>query len=159
MGYLEEVAKCQKTEKQGDFSADFLEDQQIDGCKFWDEVEIGKETVVPDEFEVEAEDMMAYAEGVPHDNPVFYEEGYARKCSYDGLVARIKVYGVILRVNSALLDNVGMGVMILTRSHSMLTLPPGPCITAQVCPICLVPAVLKKSVSMVLRAPSLRSQL
>jgi hypothetical protein len=133
--------------------------QQIDDYEFWDEVEIGKETVVPDKFAVEAKDMMAYAEGVPDDNPVFYDEEYARKYGYDGLIARIKVYGVILRVNSALLDNVGTGVMILTRSHSTLTLPPGPCITAQVCPICLVPAVLKKSVSMVLRAPSLRSQL
>jgi hypothetical protein len=79
MGYLEEVAKCQKTEKQGDFSADFLEGQQIDDYKFWDEVEIGKETVVPDKFDLEAKDMMAYAEGVPDDNPVLYDEGLCQE--------------------------------------------------------------------------------
>jgi acyl dehydratase len=87
MGYLEEVAKYQKTEKQKSFSADFLEGQQIEDYEFWDEIEIGKETVVPFKFEVKAEDMMAYAEGVPDDNPVFYDEEYARKCGYDGLVA------------------------------------------------------------------------
>jgi acyl dehydratase len=87
MGYLEEMAKYQKTEKQKSFSADFLEGQQIDDYEFWDEIEIGKETVVPVKFEVKAEDMMAYAEGVPDANPVFYDEEYARKCGYDGLVA------------------------------------------------------------------------
>jgi acyl dehydratase len=87
MGYLEEVAKYQKTEKQKSFSADFLEGQQIDDYEFWDEVEIGKETVVPFKFEVKAEDMMAYAKGVPDDNPVFYDQAYAKKCGYDGLVA------------------------------------------------------------------------
>jgi acyl dehydratase len=87
MDYLEEVAKYQKTEKQKGFSADFLEGQQIDDYEFWDEIEIGEETVVPFKFEVKAEDMMAYAEGVPDDNPVFYDEEYARKCGYDGLVA------------------------------------------------------------------------
>ena len=87
MGYLEEVAKYQKTEKQKGFSADFLEGQQIDDYEFWDEIEIGKETVVPFKFEVKAEDMMAYAEGVPDTNPVFYDEEYAGKCGYDGLVA------------------------------------------------------------------------
>ncbi|MCJ7655618.1 MAG: MaoC family dehydratase N-terminal domain-containing protein [Dehalococcoidia bacterium] len=87
MGYLEEMAKYQKTEKQKGFSADFLEGQQIDDYEFWDEIEIGRETVVPFKFEVKAEDMMAYAEGVPDANPVFYDEEYARKCGYDGLVA------------------------------------------------------------------------
>ncbi|MFC2050912.1 MaoC family dehydratase, partial [Chloroflexota bacterium] len=87
MGYLDEMAKYQKTEKQKGFSADFLEGQQIEDYEFWDEIEIGKETVVPFKFEVRAEDMMAYAEGVPDDNPVFYDQEYARKCGYDGLVA------------------------------------------------------------------------
>jgi len=87
MGYLEEMAKYQKTEKQKIFGANFLEREQIDNYEFWDEIEIGKETVVPLKFEVKAEDMMAYAEGVPDDNPVFYNEEYARKCGHDGLVA------------------------------------------------------------------------
>ncbi|HIE18030.1 MAG TPA: hypothetical protein EYP71_07555 [Dehalococcoidia bacterium] len=87
MGYLEEMAKYQKTEKQKSFSADFLDQEQVEEYEFWDEIEIGKETVVPLRFEVKAEDMIAYAEGVPDANPVFYDEEYARKCGYDGLVA------------------------------------------------------------------------
>jgi len=87
MGYLEEMAKYQKTEKQKEFGADFLEQEQVQDYEFWDEIEIGKETEVPIKFEVKAEDMMAYAEGIPDDNPLFYDEGYARKCGHDGLVA------------------------------------------------------------------------
>ena len=87
MGYLEEMAKYQKTEKQKSFSADFLESEQVEDYEFWDEIEIGKETEVPIKFEVKAEDMMAYAEGVPDDNPLFYDEEYAKKCGHDGLVA------------------------------------------------------------------------
>ena len=87
MGYLEEMAKYQKTEKQKIFSANFLERQQMEDYEFWDEIEIGKETVIPFKFEVKAEDMIAYAEGVPDSNPVFYDEEYARACGYDGLVA------------------------------------------------------------------------
>jgi acyl dehydratase len=86
MGYLEEMAKYQKTEKQKEFSADFLEQQQMEHYEFWDEIEIGRETVIPLKFEVKAEDMIAYAEGVPDANPVFYDEAYAKKCGYDGLV-------------------------------------------------------------------------
>jgi len=59
MGYLEEMAKYQKTEKEKIFGANFLEREQIDNYEFWDEIEIGKETVVPLKFEVKAEDMMA----------------------------------------------------------------------------------------------------
>jgi acyl dehydratase len=87
MGYLEEMEKYKKTEKQKRFNADFLEQQQVDDYEFWDEIEIGKETVIPFKFEVKAEDMMAYAEGVPDANPVFYDEEYAKRCGYDGLVA------------------------------------------------------------------------
>jgi len=87
MGYLEEMAKYQKTEKQKSFSANFLEPEQVEDYEFWDAIEIGKETEVPIKFEVKAEDMMAYAEGVPDDNPVFYDEEYAKKCGHDGLVA------------------------------------------------------------------------
>jgi acyl dehydratase len=86
MNYLEEMAKYQKTEKQKEFSADFLERQQMEDYEFWDEIEIGKETVIPLKFEVKAEDMIAYAEGVPDANPIFYDEAYAKKCGYDGLV-------------------------------------------------------------------------
>jgi len=88
MGYLEEMEKYQKTEKQKSFSANFLERQQIEDYEFWDDIEIGKETVIPFKFEVKAEDVIAYAEGVPDSNPVFYDEEYARACGYDGLVIR-----------------------------------------------------------------------
>ena len=86
MGYLEEMAKLQTTEKQREFSADFLARQQVENYEFWDEIEIGKEAEIPLKFEVKAEDMIAYAEGVPDANPVFYDEEYAKKCGYDGLV-------------------------------------------------------------------------
>ena len=88
MGYIEEMAKYQKTEKQKTFSADFLERSQLENYEFWDTVEIVKEfREAPIKFEVKAEDMKAYAEGVPDDNPVFYDEEYAKKCGHDGLVA------------------------------------------------------------------------
>ncbi len=87
MGYLEEMAKYQKTQKQKQFGADFLKAEEVENYEFWDEIEIGKETEVPLKFEVKAEDMMAYAEGVPDDNPIFYDEEYAKKCGHDGLVA------------------------------------------------------------------------
>jgi acyl dehydratase len=87
MGYLEEMAKYNKTEKQKGFTPDFLEPSQIDNYEFWDEIEIGKESEIPTKFEVKAEDLKAYAEGVPDDNPIFYDEEYARKCGHDGIVA------------------------------------------------------------------------
>jgi len=87
MGYLEEMAKYQKTEKQKIFGADFLVQNDIEDYEFWDEIEIGKESESPLKFEVKAEDMKAYAEGVPDTNPIFYDEEYAKKCGYDGLVA------------------------------------------------------------------------
>jgi len=91
MGYLEEMAKYQKSAKQKEFGADFLVKEDIDRYEFWDEIEIGKESVLPDKFEVKAEDLIAYAEGVPDSNPIFYDDAYARKCGHDGIVAhRIK---------------------------------------------------------------------
>ena len=87
MGYLEEMGKYQKTEKQKIFGADFLVRSEIEDYEFWDEVEIGKESEPPLKFEVKAEDMKAYAEGVPDANPVFYDEEYAKECGHDGLVA------------------------------------------------------------------------
>ncbi len=87
MGYLEEMAKYQKTKKQKEFGSDFLKMEEAKDYEFWDKIEIGKDTEVPIKFEVKAEDMMAYAEGVPDNNPIFYDEAYARKCGHDGLVA------------------------------------------------------------------------
>jgi acyl dehydratase len=87
MGYLEEMAKYHKTQKHKQFGSDFLKAEEIKDYEFWDKIEIGKESEVPVKFEVKAEDMMAYAEGVPDDNPLFYDEAYAKKCGHDGLVA------------------------------------------------------------------------
>ena len=87
MGYLEEMAKYYETEKQKDFTADFLAETQIEDYEFWDEIEIGKESEIPTKFEVKAEDLKAYARGVPDDNPIFYDEEYAKKCGLDGIVA------------------------------------------------------------------------
>jgi acyl dehydratase len=87
MRYIDEIARYQKTEKQKSFGADFLEPKQIDDYEFWDEIEIGKETVAPMKFEVKAEDVLNYIEAVPDANPVFHDEKYARKCGYDGLIA------------------------------------------------------------------------
>jgi len=87
MGYLDEMAKYQKTEKQKEFGADFLKRDDVEEYEFWDEIEIGRESEAPVKFEVKAEDLIAYAEGVPDDSPVFYNEEYAKKCGYDGIVA------------------------------------------------------------------------
>jgi acyl dehydratase len=86
MGYLGEMAKYHKTQKQKQFGSDFLKAEEVKDYEFWDEIEIGKESTLPIKFEVKAEDMMAYAEGVPDDNPLFYDEAYAKKCGHDGLV-------------------------------------------------------------------------
>ena len=87
MGYLDEMAKYQTTQKQKEFSADFLNRDDVEEYEFWDEIEIGKESVVPLTFEVKAEDLIAYAEGVPDANAVFFDEEYARKCGHDGIAA------------------------------------------------------------------------
>ena len=85
--YLEEMSKYYETEKQKSFKADFLDETQIENYEFWDEIEIGKESEIPAKFEVTAEDLKAYARGVPDDNPIFYDEEYARQCGHDGIVA------------------------------------------------------------------------
>ena len=36
---------------------------------------------------MKAEDLKAFAASVPDDNPIFYDEEYARKCGHDGIVA------------------------------------------------------------------------
>ena len=87
MSYLDEMAKYQETEKQKEFGADFLKTEEVEDYEFWDEIEIGEETEAPTKFEVKAEDMIAYAKGVPDASPVFYDEEYAKKCGYDGLIA------------------------------------------------------------------------
>ena len=87
MGYLEEMTKYYTTEKQKGFTADFLERDQIEDYEFWDEIEIGKESEMPTKFEVKAEDLKAYARSVPDDNPIFYDEEYAKKCGLDGIAA------------------------------------------------------------------------
>ena len=87
MSYVDEIAKYFKTEKQKQFDADFLRTDLVEEYEFWENVEIGKESEVPLKFEVKPEDMMAYAEGVPDDNPIFYDEEYAKKCGHDALVA------------------------------------------------------------------------
>jgi hypothetical protein len=71
MGYLEEMAKYHKTQKHKQFGFDFLKAEEVKDYEFWDKIEIGEESEVPIKFEVKAEDMMAYAEGVPDDNPLF----------------------------------------------------------------------------------------
>jgi len=85
--YMDEMAKYFKTEKQKEFAADFLEPTQVEDYEFWDEIEIGKVTEIPTKFEVKAEDLQAYAEGVPDDNPLFFDEAYATQCGHDGIVA------------------------------------------------------------------------
>lgn len=85
--YLEEIAKYYETEKQKAFVADFLEETQLEDYEFWDEIEIGKESEIPTKFEVKAEDLKAFARGVPDNNPIFYDEEYAKKCGLDGIVA------------------------------------------------------------------------
>ena len=47
MGYLDELAKYQKSAKQKEFNADFLVKKDVEGYEFWDEIEIGKESVLP----------------------------------------------------------------------------------------------------------------
>jgi len=87
MGYMEEMAKYYTTQKQKDFKPDFLDASQIDTYEFWDEIQIGEESEIPTKFEVKAEDLKAFAAGVPDDNPIFYDEEYARQCGHDGIVA------------------------------------------------------------------------
>jgi len=85
MGYLEEMAKYHKTERQKAFGYDFL--QGAEKYEVWDEIQVGSEAVSPITFEVKAEDLKAYAEGVPDANPLFHDEEYAKKSPYGQLVA------------------------------------------------------------------------
>jgi len=87
MDYMKEMAKYVKTEKQKDFTGDFLEPTQVEEYEFWDEIEIGKVIEIPTKFEIKAEDLQAYAEGVPDANPLFFDEAYAKSCGHDGIVA------------------------------------------------------------------------
>ncbi|MEW6186891.1 MAG: MaoC family dehydratase N-terminal domain-containing protein [Thermodesulfobacteriota bacterium] len=87
MDYLQEMAKYYTTQKQKEFYHDFLDPKQIDGLEFWDEIQIGEESEIPIKFEVKAEDLKAFAASVPDDNPIFYDEEYARQCGHDGIVA------------------------------------------------------------------------
>ena len=87
MNYMEEMAKYYTTEKQKDFTPDFLDPGQIDKYEFWDEIQIGEESEIPTKFEVKAEDLKAFAASVPDDNPIFYDEEYAKQCGHDGIVA------------------------------------------------------------------------
>ena len=87
MGYMEEMTKYYTAQKQRDFIPDFLEPTQIDNYEFWDEIEIGKESEAPTKFEVKAEDLKAFAAGVPDDNPIFFDDEYARQCGHEGIVA------------------------------------------------------------------------
>jgi acyl dehydratase len=86
MDYLEEMAKYHSTEKHKEFGHNFLKAEDAEAYEFWDQIEIGKETESPIKFEVKAEDNIAYAEGVPDDNALFYDEQYAKRCGHDGLV-------------------------------------------------------------------------
>ena len=87
MDYMKEMAKYYTTQKQKDFTPDFLDEKQIDKYEFWDEIQIGEESEIPTKFEVKAEDLKAFAASVPDDNPIFYDEEYAKQCGHDGIVA------------------------------------------------------------------------
>jgi acyl dehydratase len=87
MDYMEEMKKYYTTQKQKDFTPDFLDEKQIDKYEFWDEIQIGEESEIPTKFEVKAEDLKAFAASVPDDNPIFYDEEYAKQCGHDGIVA------------------------------------------------------------------------
>ena len=87
MDYMKEMAKYYTTQKQKDFTPDFLDSSQIDNYEFWDEIQIGEESEIPTKFEVKAEDLKAFAASVPDDNPIFYDEEYAKQCGHDGIVA------------------------------------------------------------------------
>ncbi len=87
--HLKEMEKYKKTEKQRAFDSDFLEPTQIENYTFWDEIDVAAAewTENPNKFGVKAEDIRAYAEGIPDDNPVWYDDEYAKKCGYDGIIA------------------------------------------------------------------------
>jgi Acyl dehydratase len=87
MDYMKEMTKYYTTQKQKDFTPDFLDEKQIDKYEFWDEIQIGEESEIPTKFEVKAEDLKAFAASVPDDNPIFYDEEYAKQCGHDGIVA------------------------------------------------------------------------
>lgn len=75
-----------KTEKQKAFGYDFT--QNVEDYEAWDEVkfEEGVEYDAENTFEIKAEDMKAYAEGVMDPNPLFNDEEYAKNSPYGELV-------------------------------------------------------------------------
>jgi acyl dehydratase len=75
-----------KTEKQKQFSTDFFRDAEE--YEVWDEIDFEFEEEIPGEqtFQIKAEDMKAYAEGVLDNNPLMIDEGYAKNSNYGELV-------------------------------------------------------------------------
>jgi len=73
-----------KTEKQKKFSYNFL--QNAEDYQAWDEIKFREEYDGEQVFDIKAEDMIAYAEGVSDPNPLFNNEEFAKKSTYGELV-------------------------------------------------------------------------
>jgi acyl dehydratase len=75
-----------ETEKQREFDTEFF--QGAEDYEAWDEIDFETEGEIPGErtFEIKAEDMKYYAQGVHDDNPLFVDEEYAKNSPYGGLV-------------------------------------------------------------------------
>lgn len=73
-----------ETEKQKMFSYDFL--HEAGDYETWDEVKFEEEFDGEQVFDIKAEDMIAYADGVSDPNPLFIDEKYAKKSRCGELV-------------------------------------------------------------------------
>lgn len=73
-----------KTEKQKQFGYDYITDAEV--YEPWDKVKFGEEWDGEAVYEIKAEDMISYAEGIPDLNPLFTDEEYAKKSPYGELI-------------------------------------------------------------------------
>lgn len=72
------------TAKQKSFGYDFAKD--IEDYEVWDEIEIGAEYTAAQTFEVELEDLLAYARGVEDENPLFTDPSYAEESVFGEII-------------------------------------------------------------------------
>ena len=72
------------TERQRTFTRDFL--ATWDKNEFWDELMIGERRELPDRFEVQEEDVLAYNTALGETHPLYVDPEYARRHAPDGTV-------------------------------------------------------------------------
>ncbi len=84
MTNAQRLAALATTRKQREFDHDFL--ASWEGCITWEDAPIGQPAVLPGEFVVEEEDVLAYNRALGETDPLFIDPGYAREHAPGGKI-------------------------------------------------------------------------